>query len=827
MESGVKWPIEEELRNPELEKELEKRLRRRGEGSSDKDKYHDDIKEGDDRRLSTRSDRSKDERHKMKNNGTRKEKRESQDDDRDYRHKEEKHQDVRHRDDTDREKRARDSKYTSRDHPVEPETKRLRDDSGSGDLYHRKTSNRGGLGSPFCDDRHERASILNHKKRPDAKVDSVSERGRPGSRYADMETTASHSRRRSSPGGSSYPARDHYRGSKQEETKYRDYAYDDRARHNVHSSRDYTSAPGLSDKLSSKSSEKVAPKDDNYMGDLSGERRLRPDSRSSPLVDKSPSSTSNERRNLNRSDARRSLDLEDSGPRNGGPKEHSVKDGKGSRELVSEPHPDNDFSQIDNDNISVSSPYTRNSHFSEDDRSKSNNRHRRMVDPNMNRAQGNWKNVPNWPSPMATGGYIPFQHVAPPMFHPLMQQFPPPMFGRPPMKLNPGLPYNVPDHGRPLAWRNQVDESVPPPMHGWDPNNAVFGDESHLYGRPDWDRRTQLNNRGWDQSGDMWKGQNAGASMDMQSGPQKDGYSAQRATDEMWPGQVGLPDESEPNQMDIQAETTLDLDKKASLAQMVIESPQILEVVKQDYSALISKAYLSRIDVSEDLTQPELYDQYTSMMDLDQEPDVFECKILFLEDDANDNEIDNASLFTAVDDSVFQKAMFLYKKQKEEFRSTNMEKISSPITNGPEFVSPSDVEKGGLDADSKPVEEGAAEVTVMETSIEKDEPNKLEEVMAMEVDHVIVKQEEEPELNVEEKTSAPLAGGLLPYKVKEVDESTNDGGGDSSLVLPDVPTTGVAMIESIEFGYYFWLGLVSQTFSGVVNGDILSGEYYK
>lgn len=155
-----------------------------------------------------------------------------------------------------------------------------------------------------------------------------------------------------------------FRGSKQEEAKYRDYAYDDRARHNVHSSRDYTSAPGQSDKLSSKSLEKVAPKDDNYMGDLSGERRLRPDSRSSPLVDKSPSSTSNERRNLNRSDARRSLDLEESGPRNGGSKEHSIKDGKGSRELVSEPHADNDFSQADNDNISVSSPYTRNSHFS-------------------------------------------------------------------------------------------------------------------------------------------------------------------------------------------------------------------------------------------------------------------------------------------------------------------------------------------------------------------------------------------------------------------------------------------------------------------------------
>ncbi|GJU53386.1 hypothetical protein Tco_1227100 [Tanacetum coccineum] len=47
----------------------------------------------------------------------------------------------------------------------------------------------------------------------------------------------------------------------------------------------------------------------------------------------------------------------------------------------------------------------------------------------------------------------------------------------------------------------------------------------------------------------------------------------------------------------------------------------------------------------------------------------------------------------AVNDSVFQRAMFLYKKQKEEFRSTNLEKISGPITKGPEFVSPSDEEK--------------------------------------------------------------------------------------------------------------------------------------
>ncbi|XP_024994645.1 uncharacterized protein LOC112527996 isoform X4 [Cynara cardunculus var. scolymus] len=959
------WPIEEELRNPELEKELEKRMRRRGEGSSDKDKYQDDVKEGDDRRLSTRSDRSKDERHKdegygdmyreegvretrqredkhredgerdrknrdvkhrgeserhkhrddkYREDGERDRHREDkyyedgnrdnkykddkyhedgdrdgkhrdekyveigerdqrsregkrkQDDDRDHRHKEEKHRedvdrdhrhrDVRHRDDADREKRARDSKYrdlhTSRDHPIEPEAKRLRDDSIPADLYHRKTNNRDG--SPIYDDRVTRykddkdrrrgndkdepsdyrsRSLKEQRseseKRSSAKVDSGSERGRPASRYGDMEITASHSRRRSSPSGSSYPARDHHR-----------------------------------------SLEKVTLKDDSYTGDLSVDRRLRPDSRSSPQVDKSPSSTSNDRRNLSRSDVKRSLDLEEPGQRSGGSKdakESMVKDVKGSRELVMETHTDNEFSQVDGDNLSVSSPYTRSSHFSgnsksllpppspfrtgsdspffgstEDDRSKSNNRHRRMGDPNMGRAQGNWKNVPSWPSPLASGGYIPFQHV-PPMFHPLMQQFPPPIFGRPPMKLNPGLPYHVPDHGRPLSWRNQVDESVPPPLHGWDANNAVFGDESHLYGRLDWDRRTQLSNRGWDPSADMWKGQNPGASMDAQLGPQKDGYSAHRPTDEIWPGQMGQHVENEQNQPDIQpltmngSQSSNALEGIAPEVQKVTESPQMFEVVKED-NTLISQVYLSRIDVSQDLTQPELYDQCTNMMDLDQEEalsDEFDCKILFLEEGVEANVTDGASLFAAINDSVFQKAMFLYKKQKEEFHSMNVEKTSCPIANCPEFVLPTDQDEGGSD-DRKLAEEEAAEGTVLGVSKEKDElptlkvdtdplveanvvdePKTSEEPMNMEVDRIVVKQEEEPELTVErssavEEIIAPSAGGLPPCKAEEASESTNEeknelgggggGGGGSLLLLSDVSTTAVAVMptESIEFG---------------------------
>ncbi|KAI3829466.1 hypothetical protein L1987_03591 [Smallanthus sonchifolius] len=77
----------------------------------------------------------------------------------------------------------------------------------------------------------------------------------------------------------------------------------------------------------------------------------------------------------------------------------------------------------------------------------------------------------------------------------------------------------------PLGWRNQVDESVPPPPHGWDTSSFVIGDEAHLYGRLNWDRRSQLSNLGWDQNGEMWMGQNVGSIMEVQLGQQKDEYS--------------------------------------------------------------------------------------------------------------------------------------------------------------------------------------------------------------------------------------------------------------------------------------------------------------
>lgn len=803
------WPIEEELRNIELEKELEKRMRRR-EGYSDKDRYQDDVKDV----LSTKSGHAKDSKHKeevykdkyressdretrpkedkCRNNGepvsksrdvkyrgesekdskhkddkyredgekVRREDKYREDgnrdvrnkdgknhDDggrdsrrRDYRHKEERyredvdrdhrHKNGRPRDDTDREKRARDPKHrdvhASRAHSSEVETKNMKDDMEAADLRHGQKNKRGE--SPIYDDRVARHKDDKDRRRDndkdersmnDAKVDRTPERGRPSSRN-DMEIAGNHSRHRSSSSSKFYPTRDHHRVSKQEETKYRDSVHEERACHNAN--RYFTSAPGQSDKISSRSLEKITQKDDNCIDDLSVERHRRSDDLSM---------------------IQRNLDVDELGSGSKDAKEYSDK----SHKLVMEGHPENDLSHVDGDNLSVSSPYGKSGNFSgnhksllplqpvfrtgsdssplgfgssEDDRSKSNSRHRRSGDSNMGRPQSNWKNVPNWPSPLANGGYIPFQHIPPPIFNPAMQQFVNPIFGRPPMQVNhAGMPYHIPDgdrfsgHGHPL-WRNQVEESIPPSLNSWETNNAVFGDGSHGYGRLDWDHgRTQLNNQMWESSADLWKGQDS----------HKVDHSAKRPIDEIWSGQHVENEHSQPdNIQEVATNNNPEIIK-------VSESPHISVVAKED-DPLISQVYLSKIDISEDLTQPELYEQCTNMLALDQASvsDEFDCKILFLEaKEGIEADISNgASLFAAIDDSVFEKAMFFYTKHKVPFIAMNEEGVVKS-------VSSSDQEKGDPENGGKLVEENEPLVEKVDMNEDKSD-EQVSEKMDMEVD---------------------------------------------------------------------------------------------
>ncbi|XP_057478360.1 uncharacterized protein LOC130765819 isoform X1 [Actinidia eriantha] len=822
------------------------------------------------------------------------------------------HRDGKQRDDSDKDKRLRDGKHRD-EHPRDrtsdkSDSKRLRDESNAADHY-RKSTNRDG--SPIYDDwittykddkgRRRTSDKDDHgdiksrstnEQHSDAakismsstRVESVSDRGRSNA-HTDVVAAPNQSRRRSSPGFSSHAANDHYRPSKQEESKYRDYAHEERVQHNVTPSKEFA---GVTEKTSlSRSIEKSLQKYDNQLGELSAERHPKADARTSPLhlVDKSPSSTSTNRRHLNRSDARRSLDVEDSGQRGGGgskdAKDYSGREGRGSRELAMEILPGDELSQADGDNISVSSPFGRNlsnssrsllpppapfrigadNHGSleDDNRGKPSNRQRRIGDPNTGRVQGSpWRGVPNWPSPLANG-FLPFQHGPPPVGFPtVMHQFPaPPMFSvRPPMELNrSGVPYHVPDgnrfsgQGRMRGWQNQVDDTCPPPFHGWDANNAVFGDEPHIYGRLDWDHnRTLPNDRVWEASGDTWKSQNSGVSAESPSAPQKEDYSARGPADEVGTDQSVLQAQNDQKQPIVLTES-IDADQSSDTHERnTLEDPKTISEMpnlsRKDDTCL-AHVYLSVLNISVDLTQPELYSQFTGLMSLDQNTNSEEeddSKFLLVEEtlDATvkiPNKSSSASLFSTMNDSVLQKAMSVYKKLREEVRVIKGNEIPFCNVESLESTPTLDQEAAGSD-DDKPGEvvpacgeqeaEGVVS-TLNEVKMEDppaityekiDEPalsdslDKPEESipalneMKMELD--LVPKREALDYIVEDKSSNPeneeQSQLHSPGEAEEVSRAHNEGHNlhdvDTKcdpVLFSDVPSEAV-MPESIESG---------------------------
>ncbi|KAL1532200.1 filaggrin-like isoform X2 [Salvia divinorum] len=717
------------------------------------DHYHEDD-DKDSRRVDERynEDGDRDDRHRENTY--------REDVDKDIRHKEEKYQedterDSRHKDSKqgegyDRDKRTRDIKYrderTTRDRSGDKlDLKRSRDDSSAGDHYVRKSSAYDD--SPTHDDRAARyrddqgrrrtnekedysdikfrgtkdqRSDAERKSTSSARMDLATDRVRSASRNADLELTSSHGRRRSSPPSNSHTPRDHHRTLRQDDSKYRDYNYEERIRP---STRDHAGAAGGSEKTSSQSVEKLGQRDDGHFGEFSAERRLKSDIRSSPLqlADKSPTSSS-DRRQFSRPDVRRSFDIEESTQRSGGSrewKEYNGKDVRGTRDAM-DVFPGEDFLQGDADTLSISSPFTRSGHFSssskpmlppplfrtgvdsplgsgpgdDDGRGKSNIRHRRAGDPNMGnmgRIQGSpWRGVPSWPSPVANG-FLPFPHGPPSVgFHSVMQPFPaPPMFGvRPSIELNHPGAYHMSEAdrfsgpGRPMGWRNQVDDSCHP-LHAWDASNAVFGDESHIYGRSDWDHSRNLpGTRGWDASGDFWKGPNRTGSMEVPS-TEKENNSV-RSGDEALESQSTQAVMNEQNQVDQQADST-DVRQQIKSPKMNETEGSLEDTGDVDKMSRKDDArwhvYLSKVDISADLSEPNLLDKCKVVIGNEHSisSDVGDSEILYIEDleaEVVSHRLLNYVLFGSNDDSVFQKSMSLYKRQKKEhFQAEHAEKI--------------------------------------------------------------------------------------------------------------------------------------------------------
>ncbi|KAI3929331.1 hypothetical protein MKX01_006567, partial [Papaver californicum] len=727
------WQVKDDLRNPDLEKEYEKRVRRRRDDSVDKDKYQEDLSEGSNRYFSSKDNRTKSRQDKDERSGRDKSKDDRyrdkyrEDVNRDHRRDDKHRDDLFSRDHSDRSdtRHCRDDSKTeenrykrSRPHDSEPDGSSHHDEGSIRykDVKEKKrtmTENEGhnGIKSPIS---VERRADVEKKPPSSSRLSSAAERGRSQSHHLDVDFNVSTNKWNTSPSSNVHAVKDQYRyNTKQAESKYRDIISEERFRTNNASSTDHT-GPGAFERSSERMSlEKPIQKDEKYVHEMSNERLRRSDALPSPklIIEKSPSSSSYDRRYPNKSTFRRSLDVEEVGGRSIGAKDIrdlSATEERRIRDLPSEKPSVDDFSQPDADTLSVTSSVNRSGHFlgnpsssllpppppslrtvvgspsvmEEDSRGKLNNRYRRYGDPNAGRGLGNaWKGLPSWPSPV-TNGFIPYSHGPPPGgFHPLMQQFPAHFFGvRPTMDLNhTGLPY-IPDadrfsnHGRSYVWRNP-DGPFPSHLQGWDGINRVFGDEVQMYGMPDWDQnRYPLGSRGWEINAELGKGQKNSVNMELPPAASQKVDHPQLVSSE---ARAGPLDQQAHNESDCPGSFEENIEVKELNAHAKNVSPEVPWIVRNvvdEGAPQFCGVYLCKLDTSIDLCHPELYDNCISLLEdksASVSNDVKEHD--YMEERVQSgvrisNAIKSASFFSKIDESSFQRAIVLYRKQADEMK---------------------------------------------------------------------------------------------------------------------------------------------------------------
>ncbi|KAI4337960.1 hypothetical protein L6164_016321 [Bauhinia variegata] len=778
----------DDLRSPEHDSQLERRMRKKRGDSGDADKHQDDIGESYNRRMSSRDDIGKDGRQKDEKRKDEKYKdkyREELDKENKHRHDKQRdeHPTKEHTSNKSDDKYTREEKDSvesrrkrtkllesdrdrdhnrardgDRDHDLEPGRDRER--------HHGRDRDRDCDGidrDHDCDrdrdwdwdrdrdrDRHcdrdgshvdeqsgwnkesgsKKRSLDDHDDYSDTKsrvvkthysdadkkslnsgrADSDADRGRSQSRRARADSTGTSNKRRSSPTSNSHIGKDEYRNSNSEDIKYRDSIIEQRTK----SSREGFS--GLSERSSKyKSMEKPIRIDDGPVGDMSTERSS--SSKASPMarMERSPSSTSFDRRYVNKSGVRRSLEIEETGWRNSSEaRDFSASEDRLGRDLTLEKPMFDESSQAD------SSFYGRTSQGNsslvppppgfrggldrpfmgslEDDGRDNNARYRRSNDPGFGRGHGNsWRGVPNWTSPVPNG-FVPFQHgPTHGSFQAMMPQFPSqPLFGvRPPMEVNhAGIPYHIPDadrfpgHLRPLGWQNMLDGTGPSHLHGWDGNNGGFRDDPHMYSGSDWDRNRHSSSRGWESGSENWKEQNGDLKKDLQSPAHKD---------ESVPSQVddGLPEQTvqvsqDEHIQDVSCEKTPEtkISHLSSPAKVPLKSLPTTTLenasTQIDRTSLFSRSYLSKLDISAELALPELYEQCMCLLNVGKDAcvDADASTDPYVKNDSRGRQkygvtLSRCAPFPAIDTSIFQKAIDLYKKQKMEMPNGKLSIISA------------------------------------------------------------------------------------------------------------------------------------------------------
>ncbi|KAL9312883.1 hypothetical protein ACSQ67_018335 [Phaseolus vulgaris] len=670
----------EELRSPEPDNQLERRMRKKRDDYSDGDKHQDNVGDGYDRHLSSR-DEAKDVKKK------------------DDRRKEEKYRD-KYKEEIDRENKHRHDKQRD-ERPAKDHTT-IRSTRG-------KDS---GTKKRALDDREDYTDSKSRAVKsyyPDAekrslstsRADSDVDRGRSQHRQAHADSTGTSNKHRSSPASNTHSGKDDYRSAKGEDSKYRDPTVEQRTK----GSREGYS--GTSDRGPKyKLMEKPIKIDESHAGDLSTERSSSTKASPGGLMDRSPSSTSIDRRYVNRSSVRRNLEIDESGRRNSTDgRDFPTSDDRLGRELALDKPLLDEPSQADSSlygrtsqsnaplippppgfRATLDRPYMGS--LEDDVRDNSNSRFRRSSEPGFVRGHGgnSWRAVPNWNSPVPNG-FVPFPPgPAHGGFQTMVPQFASqPIFGvRPPMEVNhAGIPYHIADadrfsgHLRPLGWPNLMDGTGTAHLHGWDSSNGVFRDDPHMYGNSDWDRnRHSANSHGWESGPETWKEQNCDSKKELPSPVCKD-ESVPVVVDNGLTDLTSQMSQDEHNRHeDVEKSPERKLSSLSSPTEVQLHSlsSTLLEkapdtLTPSDDTSLFSRFYLSKLDISVDLVSPELYEQCMCVLNVDKSAsvDAIASTELLLKNCSRTRQKYAATLsrrppFPEIDNSIFQISMNLYKK---------------------------------------------------------------------------------------------------------------------------------------------------------------------
>ncbi|CAJ1974387.1 unnamed protein product [Sphenostylis stenocarpa] len=533
-----------------------------------------------------------------------------------------------------------------------------------------------------------------------SRADSDVDRGRSQHRQAHADSTGTSNKHRSSPASNTHIGKDDYRNAKAEDSKYRDPTVEQRTKG---SREGYT---GTSDRVPKyKLMEKPVKIDECPAGDLSTERSSSTKASPGGLMERSPSSTSIDRRYVNRSGVKRNLEIDESGRRNSTDvRDFSTSDDRLGRESTLEKPLLDEPSQADSSlygrsnqsnaslippppgfRTTLDRPYMGS--LEDDIRDNSNSRYRRSSEPGFGRGHGGnaWRAVPNWNSPVPNG-FVPFPPgPAHGGFQTMVPQFTSqPLFGvRPPMEVNhAGIPYHIadadrfPGHLRPLGWPNLMDGTGTAHLHGWDSSNGVFRDDPHMYGSSDWDRnRHSANSHGWESGSETWKDQNCDSKKELPSPVCKD-ESVPALVDNGLTDQTSqmLQDEHNRDEL-VEKSPERKFSSLSSPAEVQLRAlSSTLEKVPDtstpsDNTSLFSRFYLSKLDISVDLVPTELYDQCMCALNVDKNASVDPVAgtELLLKNGFRAHQkyaatLSRRSPFSEIDNSIFQRAMDLYKK---------------------------------------------------------------------------------------------------------------------------------------------------------------------